>query len=137
MNLINDRDHIAKWVFDQFTEHKHVRMMPDFRALAVVDKNRILGAALFDCFYAFDCNVSIAIADKRCVTRSNLRMIFLYPFVQLLLPRISASVASDNQRSLALMERFGFKREGVKRCAFGAGADEILFGMLRCECPWL
>lgn len=135
MNLITDRHLIAKWLFSRFAE-KHERMMPDYRALAAVDGTEILGAVVYDCFYAHDCNLSIAIASPRCVTRGTLRQVFNYPFKQLGLTRVSASVAADNEKSLRLMERWGFQKEGVKRNGYGH-CDEILFGMLRSESKWI
>lgn len=134
MKFMANREPIAKWLFQHFRD-KHERMMPDFRALAAVDGGRILAAVIYDCFYAKDCNLSLAIEDKRGVTRESLHIVFAYPFQQLGLVRVSASVAADNEPSLALMERWGFKREGVKRLGYG-DRDEILFGMLRDECRW-
>lgn len=137
MHLVSQpREAIAQWLFNHFPE-KHERMASDFRALAAVDGQRILGAVIYDCFYARDCNVSLAIEDKRCVTREVLRAVFAYPFVQLALPRISASVDASNAASLCLMHRWGFRKEGVKRGAGIDGGDEILFGMLRNECRWI
>lgn len=137
MHLVSQpREAIAQWLFTHFRE-KHERMAPDYRAIAVMEGERILLAVIFDCFYARDCNVSVAIEDKRGVTRGNLRAVFAYPFLQLKLPRISASVAADNPESLCLMHRWGFTKEGVKRAACANGVDEIQFGMLATECRWI
>ena len=135
LQLTNNRVLICKWFLERFGG-KYRSMMPDYRALGVHENDVMLGGVIFDCFYGSDCEVSIAIADKRCMQRRFIRQGFDYPFVQLGLKRISATVAQSNQRSLELMFRLGFKLEGRKRQAREDG-DELLFGMLRQECRWI
>lgn len=42
-------------------------------------------------------------------------------------------VASDNERSVSLIERLGFKREGSLRNFYDDGADLMIYGMLKSE----
>jgi RimJ/RimL family protein N-acetyltransferase len=59
-----------------------------------------------------------------------------YAFHELNLHRIQVTVFSYNERSIALIEKFGFQREGVFREFLqrdGARYDMILYGLLRHE----
>lgn len=106
------------------------------KSLAACEGERILGAVVFDGFTPFDCNVHVAIDDRRCVTRHVLKVIFSYPFVQLGLKRVSAQIPQSNIQSLRLAKHLGFTEEGRKREGMG-DEDEIILGMLKSECRWL
>ncbi len=61
-----------------------------------------------------------------------------YAFGKLKLNRIQASADADNQRSIATIERMGFRREGVMRQRDfykGAFHDDVIFSILKEEWP--
>jgi RimJ/RimL family protein N-acetyltransferase len=61
-----------------------------------------------------------------------------YGFLRLNLNRMEATVDSENQRSIRLLERLGFVREGCLRERFhykNRCHDDLVFGMLRKEWP--
>jgi L-amino acid N-acyltransferase YncA len=131
----NQHERACKWLLSQFGP-KFERMMPDYKTLMAVENGHVLGAVVYDSFTIYDCNITLAIKDRRCVTRRVISAVFSYPFLQLGLRRVSASVAADNEVSLRLMKRWGFRFEGLK--IFGDGLpDEFQFGMLANECRWL
>jgi ribosomal-protein-alanine N-acetyltransferase len=76
-------------------------------------------------------------ADKRKgFTSEALKAIIPYGFNEMGLNRIEACVAPDNTPSLRLMEKFGFRKEGVLREHFFANnqlGDSVIFGLLKNE----
>ena len=65
-----------------------------------------------------------------------LGLLFAFCFETLKLHRLEADVDPDNQRSLRLLERLGFQREGRLRerwNTYGAPRDGIFLGLLRRE----
>lgn len=81
-------------------------------------------------------NIVIATALEAPFTRKFLRGIFFYPFLQLGVPRVTALVDADNEKSRKLVEHTGFVQEGLMRQAALSG-DVVVYGMLHRECRWL
>jgi len=84
--------------------------------------------------------VAIVLGDKatwgRGVGRTALRILADYAFTALNLERLYAEVYGFNLRSQRLMERVGFRREGVLRqheTHNGARQDVHIFGLLKAE----
>lgn len=130
----NDHEHVGEWVRARVP--KVERWLDGFRTLAAIEDGRVLGAVVFDGFTPFDCNMHIAIDDRRCVTRTILRLVFHYPFEQLGLARVTGLVPASNQAALDFDLRLGFRHEGRKVNALG-DEDEIILGMTRETCKWL
>jgi ribosomal-protein-alanine N-acetyltransferase len=59
-----------------------------------------------------------------------LRLVVGWAFAELDLARVQAFVSPDNARSMRLLERLGFAREGLLRSYRGPGADRIAFAVL-------
>lgn len=106
------------------------------KSISAWKDGRLLGAVVYDGFTPYDCNIHLAVDDRRCVTRQVLRAVFEYPFVQLKLDRVTALIAAENEASVDFCERINFSFEGFKRCAL-AGEDELIYGMLKTECRWI
>jgi len=72
----------------------------------------------------------------RGLARDAVETLLRFGFEELLLERIEADVDPDNARSLALLERQGFRREGLLRRrwrTFGEPRDAVFLGLLRLE----
>ncbi len=69
-------------------------------------------------------------------SKSVLRSLFSYPFVQLGCVRMTSMVAKKNKRSRKFTEGIGLKLEGVARKGFLTD-DACIYGILRHECRWL
>lgn len=82
-----------------------------------------------------DIEISIAHDSKGIASRELVREIFRYVFDQSNCLRCTARIAEDNQQSIKLAERLGFKAEGRLRRGFG-NRDALLFGLLRDDTPW-
>ncbi len=84
--------------------------------------------------------VGILVGEKRMwgrgMGKTALRILLDYAFTVRNLERIYAEVYGFNQRSLRLMERVGFQKEGILRqheIHNGARQDMHFFGMLKAE----
>lgn len=135
MRLVgNDHERIGEWVRARVP--KVERWLEGFRTIAAIEDDCVLGAVVYDGFTPFDCNMHIAIDDRRCVTRAVLRSVFGYPFEQLGLARVTGLVPASNQAALDFDLRLGFRHEGCKVKGCG-DEDEIILGMTKSECRWI
>ena len=65
-----------------------------------------------------------------------LPLVFSFAFDTLGLHRIEADIDPSNERSIRLVERFGFQREGYLRERYHVGdviQDALIYGLLRCD----
>jgi ribosomal-protein-alanine N-acetyltransferase len=65
-----------------------------------------------------------------------LRALLRYGFEVMELNRVEATTHTENQRSMRVLEKLGFQREGVLRdyyCREGMYNDQVLFSLLRRE----
>ena len=69
-------------------------------------------------------------------SRSMLKHLFGYPFLQLGTRRVTGIVRASDDTVRVFNERLGFKREGLLRQGHESGDDLLLTGMLREECRW-
>jgi [ribosomal protein S5]-alanine N-acetyltransferase len=113
----------------------------DFKRLAIALEERTIGyadLALID-WQERRASFGIAIAREhwgRGFAARGGALLLEYGFETLGLERIVAEVHASNERSLRLMQRLGFRQEGVLRqheTYRGAKQDVVLFGILRTE----
>ena len=69
-------------------------------------------------------------ARGRGVMARALRLVVAWAFADLDLVRVQAFASPDNARSLRLLERLGFAREGVLRSYRGEGEDRVALALL-------
>ncbi|HWL28381.1 MAG TPA: GNAT family protein [Burkholderiaceae bacterium] len=94
-------------------------------------EGNILAATVFDNFSACDVSMHIASNGSRAwLNREFIVRCFAYPFLQCKARRVTALVASRNERSLKFTQAFGFVVEGRLKDAL-PDDDIILFGMTR------
>jgi RimJ/RimL family protein N-acetyltransferase len=79
---------------------------------------------------------TIYTTDRRWCQRRVLKQVFGLAFEMLQVQRISLLVNTDNDACLKLVEKLGFKREGLLRQYRDDGADCYLYGMLKSENKW-
>jgi [ribosomal protein S5]-alanine N-acetyltransferase len=159
-SLISDLDAILEWALDQefclsngwsfpnnpekLRNHwTRIIMEPrdDFQRFAIDNMGSILGYADLALIDWHEQRASFGIALARgnwgqgIATMAGALMLE-HAFETLKLERIVAEVHSSNERSLRLMSRLGFVREGILRqheTYRGQKQDVILFGLLRNE----
>lgn len=66
---------------------------------------------------------------------SVIRKVLEYPFERWKVRRLTAEINEGNTRSIRNAEMMGFKHEGTKRHAGGAGGNILIYGLLPEECP--
>jgi RimJ/RimL family protein N-acetyltransferase len=77
-----------------------------------------------------------AIPGKRWMTRPFLRMIFMYPFLQLKVQRFNAWIPAKNLAVKNFVEHLGFTFEH-RLPRMLANDDVLLYRMFREDCRWL
>ena len=75
--------------------------------------------------------------NKRWCNRRMLKFMFALAFIALKCRRISVEVDARNSNCLKLVEKLGFKQEGILRAHRDDGGDSVVWGMLKSECKWL
>ena len=158
--LISDLDAILEWALDQEfclsngwnfpSDPDNLRAhwtriitepRDDFQRFAIDGMGTILGYADLASIDWHEQRASFGIALARAnwgkgIAASAGALLLEHAFVTLKLERIVAEVHASNERSLRLMARLGFVREGVLRqheTHRGQKQDVILFGLLRDE----
>lgn len=112
-------------------------------AIGIMGTNSIIGGALFNNMHLdmagkpLSIEISFATVDKRWCSRDNIITILSYPFAQLGVKRVQATVAKRNMPVRFFLERLGFKFEGIARLAWPKGGDAACYSLLRHECKWL
>ena len=123
-------------------EQRITKPEKDLMMLGIEFEGRLVGyvqLALID-HYEQRAAVGVLVGEKsmwgRGIASTALRILLDYAFTVKGLARVYAEVYSFNQRSLRLMERIGFQKEGILRqheIHNGVRQDMHVFGMLKSE----
>lgn len=107
-------------------------------ALKILSGNQIIGGVLInDIREGVDCWLTIYTTSPMWAKRHILRYVFGIVFNLIKARRCSVFVSADNQKSLNMCLRLGFKQEGLLRQFRNDGQDCIMLGMLKSECKWI
>lgn len=79
---------------------------------------------------------TIFTTDKRWCNRRVLKIIFALAFNYWQVKRISLLINTDNHDCIKLVEKLGFKREGLMRQYRDDGSDCYFYGILKSENIW-
>lgn len=110
------------------------------KAIALVDdtgqvanEDDVLMIVAFHDFSDFACELLMASnGEKRQkIVPEYIQTVFDYPFNVEGKSRIDVHIAPDNRKSIAMAEKFGFKREAVLDDYYGEGKPAILYGWTR------
>lgn len=108
---------------------------PDWLCVSCHEEGRLLGLCAFEFKSPFDAHFSIAIRDRRCITRRVMRAMFKAVFSRA--ARVTALIAPGNAAALLQARRMGFEDEGFMRLAIEGRQDAILLGMTEDTCRYL
>lgn len=97
----------------------------------------IAGVLIGDIRPKRDCWLTIYSISERWATRAVIRYVFGIIFHLIEAERCSVYVSADNQKSLNMCLRLGFKQEGLIRQSRDDGQDCVMLGMLKTECKWI
>jgi hypothetical protein len=78
----------------------------------------------------------VAIDDPKFVSRRAIQAVFEYPFHDLRVKKVLATVCSENVKALSMDMRLGFKLEAIIEDAYDRG-DMYILSMTQEQCRWL
>ena len=109
----------------------------NFTAIGLVRADTLVAGLIYN--NAANTNICVhigAVDGHRWGTPEFLFAAFDYPFNQLGMTRLTASVRSKNERMQAIVKKLGFSYEGTLR-EFYEDDDLKLYGLLKRECKYL
>jgi RimJ/RimL family protein N-acetyltransferase len=137
--IIPDFDgRVAQWVSDGIKKDDNEWLKERLCSFAFVDDNKLLGGLVFHNFEPqHSLWWTVYSVDKRWCNRRMLRVMFGLAFEHFKCRRINVLVDEDNEASLRLVQKLGFKIDGHLRRFRSADKDSYLLGMLKNECSWI
>jgi RimJ/RimL family protein N-acetyltransferase len=81
--------------------------------------------------------ISIASTSPRWCSKLSLKVIFGFPFVQLGLNRVTATIRETNRKSISVVERLGFILEGELTQYYTSGESAMIYGLTKDNCRWI
>jgi len=106
-----------------------------YQAIGRERAGQIVGAVIYT--NASPRNVVTSIVLEEPMTRRFLYAVFWYPFEQLKVARLTATVEEWNAKSLLFCKHVGFRVEGRMVEAASDGGDVIVMGLLKRNCRFL
>ena len=103
---------------------------------SISDSGELLGVVVYERCTKTNCEMSVAAASPKFLSKNALRIFFSYPFLQLKLRRVTAVVSSLNSKAYVFNRRLGFEVEGQLRNWF-EDSDGIILGLQKEDCKWL
>jgi RimJ/RimL family protein N-acetyltransferase len=91
---------------------------------------------VYNAFDEGNCGISIATSSPKWATKLSLRAIFGYPFIQLGLNRVTATINASNSKSISLCIRLGFRLEGELKQYYENGNSAMIYGLTKDNCGW-
>lgn len=109
----------------------------DAKAMGWKESGRLRAVVIWDNFGECDCNIHIAgDGTPHWFKRQFMIALFMHPFVQWNMRRVTGLVASYNTKSLRFTRHIGFVDEGYLKNALPDG-DLVVLGMLREHCRFI
>jgi RimJ/RimL family protein N-acetyltransferase len=126
--LIVDRpEELAQWAEAMLPEQ--APFARPLTAIGIVSsENEIMGVAIYNNFRQNDIEITFVTATPKWATPGNVRAILSYPFVQLGVDRMTAITSKTNKKARKLLDRLGFKLEGIHPFAY-AGKTACTYGL--------
>jgi len=130
--LLNRDDYVSAWLQSKIPGIS----FHDCKAIGIIKNQKLIAGVVYHNLRDGQIEASIAVTDKNWANKTILYALFAYPFKQCNCHRILVTVRDNNNKSIKLAKRLGFKHEGKLRQMFPPH-DAVLLGMLRSECKWL
>lgn len=109
----------------------------NYVALGVVRNHTICGGIVYHDNVGHDIMASAAFTTLRWWNCETVKTLFAYPFITNGCSRVSIKTGRENSRARNMIERLGFKLEGVHPLAIDGKQDAVTYGMVRDDCIWL
>lgn len=108
------------------------------KALGLERDGELVAGVVYEGFNAHNVWMHVAAKDHgRWLTRPYLHYCFHYPFVEVGVKRVGATVADSNGASRAFVNRLGFEREATIKGAALDGSDIGMYVMWRENCRFI
>lgn len=83
------------------------------------------------------CDIGVVSTDPRFMSRRVLHHAFSIPFMTWGVRRLGSITSRKNKKARRLLEKLGFKLEGIARQGWKPGGDAAVYSMLPHECRWI
>ena len=101
-----------------------------FQGVGMARRGKLCGGLIFHNMQANRGDVWLSAAgDGAFVDRGVIDFIYWNAFKNLACAHLSCRTAATNNRAIRILERLGFKKEGVQRKAWDGETDAILLGL--------
>lgn len=121
---------MLKWLSDQLG----IPFDADFSyPIGFAHHDQLIAVVAFHDYRPPDVHFSVAATSPRWATRANLDALWRYAFEFLKCGRVTAVTNKSNKRARSILERVGFRLEGVMRHQRPNGEDGMLYGILKEE----
>lgn len=133
----NDTDYLGRWVWRQQKNYNWFSEGKSALGFIHPHDGRPRWAVVYDDYEpGGSIRMHTAISDPKYVSRRAISAVFEYPFHQLGVKKVLATVNSKNRAALDLDFRLGFEVEAVIEDAYDVGNMYIL-SMTHEQCRWL
>lgn len=108
-------------------------------SIGIAKDDRIIGGAIYSNQYKnregkpYSIEISFGTIDRVWSNRHTIYSLLAYPFCQLRVKRVQATVSKKNRKVRSFLEKLGFKLEGIGRQAWPQGGDACCYSMLSGE----
>lgn len=122
---------VAEWVAMKMDEN----IIPPYTALGIVDAHgQMAGGMIFN--HLHEGNIELSVYAPGVFTRGAIRAAAAFAFDTQGVSRVTARTRASNLHARRVIEKAGFRQEGVLRSYYADGEDSILYGLLKSECRW-
>lgn len=135
MKVVVDKPWVGQWMSSELNRTFDPSRMTSIGVFDT-EKNCLVAGVYYEGFTGYNIFMHYAL-QPGAVTRDALWYVFYYPFVELGCSRITGMVWEENEKSLRVAHKLGFREEARIAGASKAGKDIIVLRMLKEECRWL
>ncbi len=107
------------------------------RTIGFIDNDNLIAVVVYNAQDESNIGISIATSTPKWCTKTALKLIFGFPFIQLEMNRVTATINENNLKSRSLVERLGFILEGELKQYYQTGESAMIYGLLKDNCRWL
>ena len=133
--LLGADDDVGRWITSR-VPHGEQWVDGGGTAIGFVSGEKIVAGAAYFRYNGASLEVAFASESPHWMSREGIRALFAYPFEQLRVKRLTAIPDASNHASRRLIEALKFTPEATLTQAAPDG-DQVVYRMLRDECPWL
>lgn len=125
-------------VFAFVSERVPMSVVSGMQGIGLERDGDLIAGVIYEGFNGHNMWTHIAAkSETPWLTRSYLRAIFAYPFVQCGVGRISGYVEASNTAARKFDEHLGFEQEAVLHGAAADGGDVIIYAMPKSRCKYV